>query len=54
MNFFKAKLGETEAKQIIEFIDLKADEKINQKKDVLLVKDDKPVNARCISRWNVH
>lgn len=38
---FKAKLGEIEAKQIIEFIDAKAEEKISQKKDVFLTKDDK-------------
>ena len=38
---FKTKLGEAEAKQIIEFIDAKAEEKIQQKKDVFLTKDDK-------------
>ncbi|MBL7790467.1 MAG: hypothetical protein JNL75_11615 [Chitinophagales bacterium] len=38
---FKSKLGENEAKAIIEFIDLKAEQKINTKKDVFLTKDDK-------------
>lgn len=38
---FKSKLGEAEAQKIIEFIDAKAEEKVNQKKDVFLTKDDK-------------
>ena len=38
---FKSKLGQDEAQKIIEFIDAKAEEKINQKKDVFLTKDDK-------------
>ena len=37
----KAKLGEQEAQKVIEFIDPKAEEKINNKKDVFLTKDDK-------------
>jgi hypothetical protein len=38
---FKSKLGEAEAKQVIEFIDFKSEEKVAQKKDVFLTKDDK-------------
>jgi len=38
---FKLKLGEQEAATIIEFIDAKTEEKIQQKKDVFLTKDDK-------------
>lgn len=38
---FKAKLGEAEASTIIEYIDQKTEEKINNKKDVFLTKDDK-------------
>ena len=37
----KAKLGEHEATKVIEYFDLKAEEKINQKKDIFLTKDDK-------------
>ena len=38
---FKAKLGEREAEAIIEFIELKGKEKIEEKKDVFMTKDDK-------------
>ena len=38
---FKTKLGEEEASKVIEYFDKKAEEKINQKKDVFLTKDDK-------------
>jgi hypothetical protein len=37
----KTKLGEQEAAKVIEYFDSKADEKINQKKDFFLTKDDK-------------
>lgn len=37
----KTKLGEQEAAKVIEYFDSKADEKINQKKDLFLTKDDK-------------
>ena len=37
----KAKLGEQEASKVIEYFDSKAEEKINQKKDIFLTKDDK-------------
>ncbi|MBI3501101.1 MAG: hypothetical protein HY063_04840 [Bacteroidetes bacterium] len=37
----KTKLGESEATKVIEYFDAKAEEKINQKKDVFLTKDDK-------------
>jgi hypothetical protein len=37
----KAKLGEQEAQKVIEFIDAKAEEKISNKKDIFLTKDDK-------------
>jgi hypothetical protein len=38
---FKLKLGEKEAETVMEFIEEKTEEKINQKKDVFLTKDDK-------------
>lgn len=38
---FKSKLGEQEAEVIMDFLEKKSDEKIQQKKDVLLTKDDK-------------
>jgi hypothetical protein len=38
---FKVKLGEKEAETVMEFLDKKAEAKINQKKDVFLTKDDK-------------
>ena len=38
---FKLKLGEKEAEIVMEFIEEKTEEKINQKKDVFLTKDDK-------------
>jgi len=38
---FKNKLGEKEAEAVIEYFDAKAEEKYNQKKDVLLTKEDK-------------
>ena len=37
----KLKLGEKEAETVIEYFDEKAGEKIQQKKDVFLTKDDK-------------
>ncbi len=37
----KNKLGEEEASTIIQFIEEKSEQKINQKKDVFLTKDDK-------------
>lgn len=37
----KTKLGEQEASKVIEYFDKKAEEKINQKKDIFLTKDDK-------------
>lgn len=39
---FKQKLGEAEAATILEFIEEKAEAKINSKKDVFLTKEDKP------------
>lgn len=38
---FKAKLGEQEAEVIMDFLDRKSEEKIQQKKDVFRTKDDK-------------
>ena len=38
---FKSKLGEQEASKVIEYFNAKAEEKINDKKDVFLTKDDK-------------
>jgi hypothetical protein len=38
---FKTKLGEKEAETVMEYLDSKAEEKINQKKDIFLTKDDK-------------
>jgi hypothetical protein len=40
MTFFKTKLGEADAKIIIEYFEAKADEKYEQKKDVLATKED--------------
>ncbi|MEW6772568.1 MAG: hypothetical protein AB1304_01055 [Bacteroidota bacterium] len=37
----KNKFGEQEASKIIEYFENKAEEKINQKKDIFLTKDDK-------------
>ena len=37
----KNKLGEEEASTIIQFIEEKSEQKINQKKDIFLTKDDK-------------
>ncbi|MBC7589194.1 MAG: hypothetical protein H7178_12640 [Chitinophagaceae bacterium] len=39
-DIFKTKLGEAEAKIIIEYFEAKADEKYEQKKDVLATKED--------------
>ncbi|MEI6881451.1 MAG: hypothetical protein WCK82_08990 [Bacteroidota bacterium] len=38
---FKVKLGEKEAGTVMEFLEAKTEEKINQKKDIFLTKDDK-------------
>lgn len=38
---FKSKLGAQEAEVIMDFLDKKTDEKIQQKKDVFLTNDDK-------------
>ena len=38
---FKAKFGEAEANTVIDYFEQKAEEKINQKKDIFLTKDDK-------------
>lgn len=38
---FKNKLGEKEAETVIEYLEVKAEEKYQQKKDALLTKDDK-------------
>jgi len=37
----RPKLGETEARQLVAFVEEKAEEKISAKKDVFLTKDDK-------------
>ena len=37
----KNKLGEQEASTILEYIEEKSEQKINQKKDIFLTKDDK-------------
>ena len=38
---FKSKFGKDEAALIIEYFENKADQKINEKKDIFLTKDDK-------------
>ena len=38
---FKNKLGEKEAEIVLEYLDSKSEEKYQQKKDVLLTKEDK-------------
>ncbi len=40
-DILKNKLGEQEASTILEFIEEKSEQKINQKKDIFLTKDDK-------------
>jgi hypothetical protein len=37
----KPKIGEEEAKTLVAYVEERAEEKINQKKDVFLTKDDK-------------
>ena len=37
----RPKSGETEAKTLVTYVEEKAEEKINQKKDIFLTKDDK-------------
>ena len=37
----KPKLGETEARTLVEFVETKTEDAISDKKDVFLVKDDK-------------
>jgi len=44
----KDKLGEEKALTILEFADYKADQKMNEKKDTLLTKDDKMDLIKCI------
>lgn len=44
----KSKFGEKEAKEVLEFIDNKTEEKINNKKDVFMTKDDKVEIMRTI------
>jgi hypothetical protein len=38
---FKSKLGEHEAEVIMDFLDKKTDDKVQQKRDIFLTKDDK-------------
>ena len=40
-DLFKKRFSEDEAKLVIEFFDAKADQKYDQKKDILLTKEDK-------------
>ena len=40
-DLFKKRFSEEEAKLVISFFDAKADEKYDQKKDILLTKEDK-------------
>ncbi len=40
-DLFKRRFSEDEAKLVIEFFDAKADQKYDQKKDILLTKEDK-------------
>lgn len=40
MKFFKNRFSNEEAAKVIEFFELKAEEKYSQKKDVLATKDD--------------
>ena len=39
-DIFKTKLGEAEAQTVIEYFEAKADEKYEQKKDILATKED--------------
>lgn len=38
---FKQRFNEEEARTVLEYFETKAEEKINQKKDIFLTKDDK-------------
>ncbi|HRO43605.1 MAG TPA: hypothetical protein PL009_12280 [Flavipsychrobacter sp.] len=40
-DILKSKFGEKEAAKVIDYFEQKAEEKINQKKDIFLTKDDK-------------
>jgi hypothetical protein len=41
MSFFKKRFSEEEAKIVIQYFEEKSEEKIQQKKDLFLIKDDK-------------
>ncbi len=41
MKYFKNRFSEKEAAKVIEYFEAKSDEKITQKKDVFMTKDDK-------------
>ena len=50
---FKTKIGEREAETILEYFESKTEEKIQQKKDVFLTKDDKVDMMKSIYTANV-
>jgi len=50
---FKTKLGEKEAEVVMEFINLKPAEKINEEKDIFLTKDDKVDIIKSIYMANI-
>src|SRR5882672_10825035 len=49
----KDRLGEEKALTILEFADYKADQKMNEKKDTLLTKDDKMDLINCMKNDKV-
>lgn len=52
-DLFKSRFNEEEARTVIEFIETKAEEKIGQKKDVFLTKDDKVDIMKSIYASNI-
>lgn len=50
---FKKRFSEDEARSVLEYFEAKADEKITQKKDIFLIKDDKIDIIRSIYTSNI-
>ena len=51
-DLLKARFNENKAQTVIEYIEQKAEEKVNQKKDIFLTKDDKVDIMRAIYATN--
>ncbi len=52
-DLFKARFSEDEARTVIEYIETKTEEKVQQKKDIFLTKDDKVDIMRAIYATNL-